>query len=146
MESVRSPKDRRVDQTPVPSVRIEPPACSQMRAWSGREAIRKGLAADDVGGEPVVEIRPEPLGVEREEDRRRSSRCRILGFRGVLLLVEFRNPAGVFGLLEVEEPGVQDAFRVDFAEVGFHDAGAGIELLQCGPQDAEVIGVHEVDR
>lgn len=60
---------------------------------------------------PALSVPPEPLGVEREggpEDE--GADAVFFGFRGVLLLVEFCNPAGaLFCLLEVEEPGVQDA-------------------------------------
>ena len=90
---------------------------------------------------------PEPLRVEGQfcpvNER---ANAIFLRFRSVLFFVELFNPPRTFlCFFKVKQSRIQDAFGIDFAEVGFDDLGARIEFLQRATENAKVLLRHQID-
>ena len=106
------------------SVRIDPPACPQIKAWLGREAIQNSPLLRMMLMETWFEKMPKRSGSKGSFAGTQTSQCHSLRLWGVLLFVQLFNPSRTFlCFLKVKQSCVQDAGRVDFAEVGFDDLG-----------------------
>ena len=84
---------------------------------------KQPLASDDVGWKLGVKEMPERFRVEGQfcpvNERANAIFLRLWG---VFCFVQLFNPSRTFlGFLKVKQSCVQDAGRVDFAEVGFND-------------------------
>ena len=90
---------------------------------------------------------PEPLRVEGQfcpvNERANAIFLRLWG---VFCFVQFFNPSRTFlGFLKVKQSCVQDARRIDFAEVGFDDLRTRIEFLKRATENSEMLFRHQID-
>ena len=102
---------------------------------------KQALASDDVGRKLGVKKMPEPFGVEGQFcSVHKRANAIFLRLWGVLLFVQLFNPSRTFlGFLKVKQSCVQDAGRVDFAEVGFDDLGTRIQFLKRATENAKML-------